>query len=135
MRGTERGRKEFEMAEKTAKSFYVFFMSRRPICRIVLCIVNGQIAATLSHKRTIRGKRRIRHILNYLALQQYDSPHSKNPVSRFANVRTVRMVIPVFVSFLFCVCHEPSPVIAPSLHTHERLRQHQGITWYDTSRN
>lgn len=104
-------------------------------CRIVLCIVNGQIAATLSHKCTIRGKRRIRHILNYLALQQYDSPHSRNPVSRFANVRTVRTVIPVFVSFLFCVCHEPSPVIAPSLHTHERLRQHQGITRCDTSRN
>lgn len=100
------------------------------------CIVNGQIAATLSHKRAktqsaARNASAVNIELLSLAISVWfiSQQESSISVGECSHGRCGQFSSRFF-SFLR---HEPSPVVAPSLHAHERLRQHQEITRRDTS--
>ena len=73
----------------------------------LLCIVNGQIAATLSHRHVQSAIRNALLILNYSVLQhQCGSFHSRNPIFGLANTRT-NGAASFFFSFLFFSVYMP----------------------------
>lgn len=135
----ERGSKEFEWHGKDSENYFFFYISQTHVgaygpahSKWINCKLHCHIKAYNPWQEA-----RPSSILNYSASQyQCSSSHSWNPVSRLANVHTDGAASFLFFSFLFFSAYATNHrrLLRRSLHTHERLRQHQGITRCDTSR-
>lgn len=90
MRGTEReGEKNSNGGKDSKKFLHLFYVSQTHMHAGLSCVqqMDKLQLHCLINVQSARGASAVL-ILNYSALQQCDSPHSRNPVSRLANVRT-----------------------------------------------
>lgn len=135
-----KGEKRIRLAQEGEREFFFASCYRPTSVRTTLCLVNGQIAATLSHKRVqsaARGTSAINIELLSLAISVWfiSQQESSISVGECSHGRCGQFFSFRFFPFLFFVRHGlRRRLLRRSLHMHERLRQYRGITRRDTSR-